>query len=1036
LNIPAFFGSGAAACAPTQAMNTALPPGLYLHDLLRHQVEEHLGSLDTLPEEWHRFLEAVDAEYRRAQESGGPAEHDAEGGRDLLDRYYRLQSDVAELDRAAGALRESDRQFRELAETVAAATFAFRGTHFLYVNAAAEQLTGYTRDELLAMRFWDIVHPDHRDTVRERGLARQRGEAVPPRYEFKILRKDGSERWIDYTASRIEYRGEPAGLGTAFDITAYKEAHAALQRQALVFDSLYDAVMITDMDGRLMAWNRAAERIYGWTSEEALGRGPELWLGREGAHALSEAVFAGLDREGRWQGQIRFTRKDGSSGVSETLVVPLLDAQGRRVGAVGVNRDVTDQARAQEELRRSEERYRLMVAGSEQVFFYVHDTEGRFEYLSPSLRSVLGYDPESLVGKPYHVLLTPDAGNVGVVDGGTAHAMRAPGDLSNYTAEVRHADGRIVVLELAETALVQDGEVRGVQGFARDITPRRAAERALRESEARYRKLFEESRDAIYITTFDGRFVEVNQALVELFGYTREELLSGTSGDLYVNPADRQRFRDEITRAGYVRDYEVRLLRRGGEPIEALVSASVRRGPDGTVLGFQGIIHDITERKRAEAQLAHGTLHDALTGLPNRILFVDRLRHATERVRRGDHAVAAVLFLDLDRFKVVNDSLGHGLGDRMLRECALRLEEALRPGDTLARFGGDEFTVLLEGITSPLEATHVAEKLLEAVARPFTLDSHEVFATASVGLALATPGDEDAEELLRNADAALGRAKVMGKNRLEVFDRAMHAEAMSRLRLESDLRRALERSEFRLTYQPIVALDTGRLEGFEALMRWNHPERGEIQPGGFIPIAEETGLIIPMGMWAIEECCRQVQRWNEAGHDRLTISANLSACQFDGPDLAEHLMRTLDECGASADRFKFEITESVLLEHKEPALGMLKRLREMGVVLCIDDFGTGYSSLGYLHRFPLDVVKIDRSFVSQMDRDGRSAQLVHAIVNLARNLRVKVVAEGVETREQLAALRGMGCDYAQGFLFAEPLSEERMERMLASNPQW
>jgi EAL domain-containing protein (putative c-di-GMP-specific phosphodiesterase class I) len=344
--------------------------------------------------------------------------------------------------------------------------------------------------------------------------------------------------------------------------------------------------------------------------------------------------------------------------------------------------------------------------------------------------------------------------------------------------------------------------------------------------------------------------------------------------------------------------------------------------------------------------------------------------------------------------------------------------------------------VLLEGIAGPLEATHRAERLLEAVGRPFMLDAHEVFATASVGIALATLGDEDAEELLRNADAALSRAKLLGKNRLEVFDRGMHAEAMARLRLESDLRRALEREEFRLVYQPIVALDTGRIDGVEALLRWTQPERGEVAPSEFIPVAEETGLILPLGRWVIEECCRQVRRWTEQGQDRLAVSLNVSATQFAEPELVEHLARTLEGCGASASRFRFEITESVLLEHREPAMGSLHRLREMGVALCMDDFGTGYSSLGYLHRFPLDVVKIDRSFVSRMDRDARSAQLVHAIVSLARNLRVKVVAEGVETREQLASLRGMGCDYAQGFLFAEPMTEERVGRLLASNPQW
>ena len=1017
-------------------MSTALPPALHLHEVLRRQVEEHLGPLAALTGELHAFLEAVDAEYRRADDARGllTGQMDA-ASRELLDRYYRLQSDVAELDRAAEALRESDRQFRELAEHVAVATFVYLGTRYRYVNAAAEALTGYTRAELMEMSFWDVVAPEHRDVIRERGLALQRGEPAPSRGEVRILRKDGGERWVDFTTGIVRYGSETAGLGTAFDITDYKRAQATLQRQALVFDNLYDAVMITDTGGRLVGWNRAAERVYGWTREEAFGRGPDLWLGDQ-AEEVNQEIFDALDRETRWQGKIRFTRRDGRTGVSETVVVPLLDETGARVGALGVNRDVTDRERAAEELRRSEERFRLMVSGSEQVFFYVHDDEGRFEYLSPSVRSVLGYAPEELVGRSYRVLLSADEGGAAEAERGTRAARLGEGSLANYTVDTVHADGRPVSLELAEMAVVRDGEVRGVQGFARDITPRRAAERALRESEERYRTLFEDSRDAIYITSVDGRFIEVNQALVELFGYTREELLAGEAGDLYPTPADRHRFRDEIMRAGYVRDYEVRLARRDGEPIDVLLSASLRRAPDGTVLGYQGIIHDITERKRAEEQLAYGALHDALTGLPNRVLFVDRLEHAAERVRRGDHFLSAVLFLDLDRFKVVNDSLGHGLGDRMLLECARRLEDALRPGDTLARFGGDEFTVLLEGISGPLEATHLAERLRDAIAEPFTLDRHEVYASASIGIALATTGHEDAEELLRSADGALSRAKMLGKNRLEVFDRAMHAEAMARLRLETDLRRALDRGEFRLVYQPVVVLDTGFIEGFEALLRWRHPERGEVQPDDFISVAEETGLILPLGRWAVEECCRQMQRWAREGHDRLTLAVNLSPRQFAEADLAEHLGRTLESCEVDPRRFKFEITESVLLDQEEPAVGTLLRLREMGVVLCMDDFGTGYSSLGYLHRFPLDVVKIDRSFVGRMDRDARSAQMVHAIVNLARNLRVKVVAEGVETREQLAALRGMACDYAQGFLFAEPLTEEQAGRMLASNPRW
>ncbi|MFL5539179.1 MAG: PAS domain S-box protein [Longimicrobiaceae bacterium] len=928
-----------------------------------------------------------------------------------------------------------DQQFRELAEHVAAATFIYRGTRFLYVNAAAVELTGYAREELLAMEFWELAHPEFRELVRERGMARQRGEAVAKRYELKILRKDGEERWIDFTAGTITYLGRPAALGTAFDVTERRLADAALHRQALAFENLYDAVILSGPDGKITDWNPAAERIYGYTRDEVLGRtAVELWMEPSEAADLNQRILDALEEEGRWQGEIRFVRKDGSRGVSETLVVPLVDAQGHRVGALGVNRDVTERKRTEEALRTSEERFRLILTGTQQVFFYVHDLEGVYEYLSPSVRDVLGYPPEELVGKPYMVLHTGHDTDR-TVEEQTA-ATVASGVPNTYLVYARHREGHIVALELVETAVRRGGRVRAVQGFARNVTERIRAEDALRDSEERYRTLFEESRDAVYMSSIDGGMLSANQAMLEMFGIERGELPSLRLADLYYDPSDRQRFRDEIFRTGYVRDYELRLKRRDGTPVHCLISATLRRAPTGEVTGFQGIIHDITQRKRAEEQLAYGALHDALTGLPNRALFVDRLGQALERVRRGGPPFA-VFFLDVDRFKVVNDSLGHAVGDELLIAVAGRMERVVRPGDTVARFGGDEFTLLVEAVGGAVDATHMAERVLEALAEPFSLDHHEVFTSASVGIAVGTTGTEDPEVLLRNADAALSRAKALGKNRYEVFDRAMHAEAVERLRLETDLRRALERGELALHYQPIVRLGDGRVDGFEALLRWRHPERGWVSPSLFIPVAEEMGLIHTLGRWVFEEACSRARSWMDAfAGRRVRMAVNLSAAQFSQADLADYLVRAMESCGLPPGVVHLEITESVILEHAGPALAILARLREMGVGLCMDDFGTGYSSLGYLHRFPIDELKIDRSFVARMELDPRNAQLVQAIAGLARNLGVKVVAEGVETREQLAALRSMGCDFAQGFLFSEPLPEDEAEALLRADPVW
>ncbi|HEU4562919.1 MAG TPA: PAS domain S-box protein, partial [Longimicrobium sp.] len=380
-----------------------------LNAQLARLVEQHFGSPEAVPPALHEFLAAVDHALQRAEDDRVLLGRNGNGGgRELLERFRRLESDLREHDRVEAALRESDRQLRELADHIAAATFVYRGTRYLYVNAAATELTGYTPDELLRMNFWEVVHPGDQEVVRERGMARQRGADVPERYEFRVVRKDGEVRWVELTAVRITYAGEPAELGTAFDITARKRAEEALQRQALTFANLYDALIISDADGKITDWNAAAERIYGFTRDEVLGRtAVDLWLHPDEAADLDRRIVEALETEGRWQGEVRFVRKDGSRGVSETLVIPLRDAHGRWMGALGVNRDVTERKRAEEALRTSEERIRLMLTGTQQLFFYVHDLDGMYEYLSPSLGQVLGYEPEELVGQRYEILHDP-----------------------------------------------------------------------------------------------------------------------------------------------------------------------------------------------------------------------------------------------------------------------------------------------------------------------------------------------------------------------------------------------------------------------------------------------------------------------------------------------------------------------------------------------------------------------------------------------------------------------------------------------------
>jgi diguanylate cyclase (GGDEF)-like protein len=459
--------------------------------------------------------------------------------------------------------------------------------------------------------------------------------------------------------------------------------------------------------------------------------------------------------------------------------------------------------------------------------------------------------------------------------------------------------------------------------------------------------------------------------------------------------------------------------------------------PSGKTLRMAGSQTDITERK----------VSDPLTGLPNRLLFNDRLGRLIKHAKRRKDHLFAVLFLDLDGFKMINDSMGHLIGDQLLLGVANRLEKCLRSTDTLARLGeaftvarlgGDEFTVLLDDLKDPEDARTAADRLMKALAPPFILGGKEVFTSVSIGIALSNSAYEEAEDMLRDADTAMYRAKSLGKARYEVFDADMRAKVMARLQLETDLRGALERKEFRNFYQPIVALESGQIVGFEALLRWQHPTRGLIGPEEFILVAEETGLIRELGWWNLREACRQMRDWRAASsiHRDLIISVNLSAKQFVQRNLVEDIKKLLRDLALPPEALKLEITESTVMGDPSGAVEMLQQIKSLGIRLAIDDFGTGYSSLSYLHRFPLDTLKIDRSFISDMREEGEGMEIARTILPMAMNLQLDVVAEGVETVEQVAMLKKLHCKYGQGYFFSRPLSAEGTTALLAGEPAW
>jgi diguanylate cyclase (GGDEF)-like protein/PAS domain S-box-containing protein len=922
----------------------------------------------------------------------------------------------------------------------------------VFANPAALALFGFASLDEAREQGLAAVHLDPEEPRKLVERVHALGTAVGQR--TRLVRPDGSGAWVEtHAALARDGRGHPAFVDAVVeDVTRQVEAEldsAGLRRslEAIVTHTPSVAVQIYDAEGRVRLWNPASEALYGWTAEEALGQRMQELIIRPEDAAEFEALLARLLASGEAEPPSEWTvrRKDHALRFVHSSMFPLPAFAGAPAVCC-MDVDVTERRITEDALRQGRERYRAFVD---------HSTEGiwRCELLPPvALEGALESRVDAFLDRAYlaecneafarhhdresgEQVLGRRLADVLPLRDARGRALLArffEGDLRLADGETleRGADGGVRHRLNNLVGVVEDGRLTRAWGTQRDVTDRRLAEEALRTSEERYRLMTENSTDLISRQAPDGTILYASPACRRLLGYEPEEMV-GRPPAAFVHEDELERLAQERGRLlgsePIVTTWRVR--RKDGGTVWFETTSQAIFGPDGEPREVVAVSRDVSERKAAEELISYQAYHDTLTGLPNRLLFRDRLSQALAHAHRTGRTLG-VVFLDLDHFKRINDTLGHSAGDRLLEGVARRLAACLREGDTVARVGGDEFTLLLEPLAQPEDAAKVAEKLLQALATPFELDGHRLHVQASIGISLYPDDGQDTETLLKNADNAMYRAKEAGRSNYQLFTRAMTVRAQERLNLEGALRQALERGEFELRYQPFVELKRRRVVGAEALLRWRVAGRGLVPPAEFIPVAEESGLIVPIGEWVLREACATLARLTRVAGG-LRIAVNLSPRQFQRQDLVRSVDRALAESGADPRLLELEITESLAMQNVAATVEVLSALRERGIRAAVDDFGTGHSSLSYLKRLPIDTVKIDRSFVAGVPGDPDDAAIVSAVVRMAHSLKLRVVAEGVENGRQLRFLARHGCEEVQGFLLGEAVPAAELLQELA-----
>ena len=837
--------------------------------------------------------------------------------------------------------------------------------------------------------------------------------------EFRIISADGTVKNISVVGRVLldEHANVTRVLGTAQDITQRKRSEEQISMLAGAVESSSELMAMTDLEFRITFVNHALLHALRYSEEkQLLGKNVAVLMSPNNAPELFAEIATRTMGDGVWRGECLHLRADGTDYPILLSTSVVKDKAGRVLGILGIAQDITERKKTEDKLRR----LAAIVESSDDAIIG-QALDGTIQSWNRGAERMYGYSAAEAIGNPFSMLRAP--GHLGEIPAFLEKVRE--GEILHHS-EAIHAtkDGRQIHVDLTLSPVENaTGTTIGISTIARDVTERIKNQERLQL----WSRVLDQSSEGIFICDPQERILLANRAFEQVTGFSADEAVGNTPRILHSGRQDRAYYADmwkSVLEKGAWQG-EMWNRRKSGEFYAEWLSISAVYNHKGAVTHYIGIFSDITVRKQAEQRMVHLAHYDALTDLPNRALLMDRLNQLTKSAQRRKSKVA-VVFIDLDRFKEVNDSLGHDAGDVLLQTVAKRFSNAVREEDTVARLGGDEFVVVFQGIRNIQDVAALAQKLFSCLREPVTLKSYEHTVTASMGISLFPDDAMNGQEMIRNADAAMYQAKGSGRNAYHFYTSDLNQRALDMLSMEQALRRAIEREQFVLHYQPRIDISSGSIAGAEALIRWNHPDLGLVMPGKFISIAEERGLIVSIGGWVIEEALRQSALWQNSGELSIPIAVNVSAVQFRQKDFVSQLANIVRKYGITPNRLELELTESIIMRDAEMTVKKVAELHDMGFQLSIDDFGTGYSSLSYLRRFPIDKLKIDQSFV----RDSGAGGIVTAVIGLARSLKLKVIAEGVETKEQLEMLREQHCDEAQGFLFSPALTAAEFSKLV------